>query len=707
MKNKWFVFQIVMLFLSASSFAQVVDVDYFDKVLLQTESSGFSTTKDTVRYQGRSCLLFQYAKDNEICDVKIYPSGKHRIKGLSLVESADFKLLDSLVNYNNRYYTFKVQFQHLSASSFLRFRLNLEMDSAKVMQDISLLPVTATTVDLAVKGDELTVGEEKVFELITNHPENIRFDPNRQTQQDVEYRISENNGQLFLHLLSNTVGAKSLSIHLQTYTPSLVNGSLSCDLPALNPVFNVKKAALAFLQSDKNDFVLDDKLKNEGTEIQIDNARYLQLNNTYLVESKETPGSPLIAQLFTKERLSNNKVLCVLRAFNYHRKSDGCLYIKDNDVARFITNFNVIPRVAIEHIKIMRNGKDWKEDDAVYPGETINLRLEGQSLDKSQLRFDGLVNLCADSVVKSDKSLEFKMKIPLDISKKSIEIYNNGEKTGRSLTVKEYVKAHPFDYITINYGNGNKRLSDIHGPELYNKLIKDVIVSFQPNKIDSLTNLYGKQYLTLEIKVLGKKDEIIDQATVENIVVCPGDKSPRYQFYDKSDCTGSEISINSKISNASYSLSDWAKIKLTFKNPSDKYLQGAQEKTVEIVLQKNTNFDIDVSFPTGLLIKKMNTSGLGNFSGVSMSVLGEFSFYKKDKINKLQPFKIGAGFLALNTFDFSNDKSSRDLGAVVLGTLSPINTDRKFTFSIYLGGGYLFSAKTLFWLIGPGISVSF
>ena len=103
----------------------------------------------------------------------------------------------------------------------------------------------------------------------------------------------------------------------------------------------------------------------------------------------------------------------------------------------------------------------------------------------------------------------------------------------------------------------------------------------------------------------------------------------------------------------------------------------------------------------------MNSSGLGNFSGVSMSVLGEFSFYKKDKINKLQPFKIGAGFLALNTFDFSNDNSSRDLGAVVLGTLSPINTDRKFTFSIYLGGGYLFSAKTMFWLIGPGISVQF
>ena len=497
MKKKCLVFQIVIFFVSATSIAQVVDANYLDKVTLQTESSGFSTTKDTVRYQGRSCLYFQYGKDNEVCDVRIYPSVKHIIKSISLVESADFRLLDSLVNYNNQYYTFKVQFQHLSASSFLRFRLNLDLDSGKVMQDIPLLPVTATTVDLAVKGDELTVGEEKVFELITNHPENIRFAPNWQTQQDVEYRISESHGQLFLHLLANTVGQKSLSIHLQTYSPFFANGSLSSDLPALNPVFNVKKAALTFLQTDKNDFVFDDKLKNEGVEIQIDNARNLQLNNTYLVEGKESPGSPLIAEIFTKERLSNNKVLCVLRAFNYHRKSDGCLYIKDNDVARFITNFNVIPSVSIEHIKIMRNGKDWKEDATIYPGETVNLRLEGQSLEKSQLRFDGLVNLRADSVVKNDKALEYRLKVPVDISKKSIEIYNEGEKTGQSLTVKECSKAHPFDYITINYGNGSRRLSDIHGPELYDKLIKDVIISFQPNKIDSATNLYGKQYLTL------------------------------------------------------------------------------------------------------------------------------------------------------------------------------------------------------------------
>jgi hypothetical protein len=707
MKMKMFVFQTIAFFVSVSAFAQVVNTTYLDKVMLQTENEGFSTAKDTVNVQGRSSLYFQYTKDNEICNVKVFPSVGYKLKRLALAESADYNLLDSVVDYNGQYYTFTVQFRHLSASSFVRFRFILGSDSGRVIQDVPLLPVTTTTLVPDVPEPELTVGEEKVCELISNHPENIRFDPNWQKEQDVEYRIAELNGKLFLHLLAHAVGSKTLAIQLGTFVPQFVNGKLSYTLPVISQTLTVKKAPLAVLKPDKNDFILDDDLKNKGTEIYLDNAKNLQLNNTYLVESKEAVGSPLIAQIFTKERLSNNRILCLLRAYNYHTTSQGYLYVKDNDVARFVTNFNIIPQIAIEHIRVMRNGKDWQDEATIYPGETVDVKLEGKSLDKGRFRFDGVANLSVDSVTHSDHSLEYKLKVPLDISKKTVEIYNGGTKTGSVLNVKEYAKAHPFDYISINYGAGNKRLSDIHGPELYDKLIKDVVISFQPDKIDSVGSLFGKQYLTVEVKILGKKDEIVDQVTIDDIAICPGAKSPRYTFYDKADCKNSEISVNSKISNTTYNLSDWSKIKLTFKNQKDKYSQETQEKTVEIVLQRHTDFDINVSFPTGLLVKKMNTKGLGNFGGVSMSVLGEFSFYKQGKINKLQPFKIGAGFLALNTFDFSSDNSSRDLGAVVLGTLSPINTDRKFTFSIYLGGGYLFSAKTMFWLIGPGISVQF
>jgi hypothetical protein len=705
MKIKFIVLNIIALFVSSGLSAQIIDTTYFNNISLQIDTLCYSLPKDTAHFQGKDYLFFQYSRENEICDVKIYPSVKQNIKKISLVESADFDLLDSVINYNNKYYTFKVRFKNLSESAFLRFRLNIFIGNDMATQDIPLLPVTKTTVQLNTKSDELAVGEEKVFELVTNHPENIKPIPDWQSSQDVDYRLVQNNGQLFIHLLANSAGNKVNSISLQTYKPSWVNGFLTCDIPPILKTFQIKSGALIYLQTDKNDFILDEKSKNDGIEIQLDNHKYLQLNNVYLVEAKETPGSRLIAEIITKERLSNNKILCLLKLFNYHRKSEGYLYIKDNNVARFISNFNIIPNVSIEHIKIMRNGKDWVEDATIYPDETFNLRLEGQSLDKAHFRFGELTNLSADTALKDENSVEFKLKVPSNISKKTIEIFNNNQNTGKYLTIKEYQKPHIFNYITINYGDKHKILSEINGPELYDKTIKDVVISFQPNKIDTINKLFGKQYLNIDVKILGKKDEIIDMATIENVAICPDEKSPRYSFYDKTDCKNSEISLNSKISNTTYSLNDWSKIRLSFKNPADKYTQDAQNKAIEIILQKHYNFDIDVSFPAGLLIKKTNTPGYGNFGGVSMAVLGQYSFYKKDKINQLQPYKIGAGFLALNAFDFSGDQASRDIGAVVLGTLNPINTDRKLVFSLYLGGGYLLSGKTFFWLVGPGISV--
>ena len=88
-----------------------------------------------------------------------------------------------------------------------------------------------------------------------------------------------------------------------------------------------------------------------------------------------------------------------------------------------------------------------------------------------------------------------------------------------------------------------------------------------------------------------------------------------------------------------------------------------------------------------------------------MAIIGQYSFYKKYKINKMSPYKIGAGFIALNSFDFSNDGALKDIGAVILASINPTNPSRKLGFSIYFGGGDLLSSKTAFWLIGPGIKL--
>lgn len=696
---------VLLLFVAQSLLAQITDKQYLNRVTLQTDSASFTSDRDTALLMGRSALRFTYYRENEVCDVKLFVGSA--VKNVLLQESSDYALIDSVVNFNNQYYSFRVQFQHLSQSSFLRFRLQLQLDTLALLRDITLMPCCNTRAQLKTNGEELAVGEEKVFQLYSNLPENIRLIPEWQSGQDIDYRVTAQNGVLQLHVLANATGNKTLTLPLKTNKPEWKGGLASYSLPILTQLFTVKSMSLGYVQIDHSEIMLDEQTKTSGIEVQIDNSRFLEQNSVYLIEEHEAAASLPVAELITKQRLSNNRMLCTLRVFNYHRKTDGYLYIKEGTTARCITNFNVIPRVTIERIRVMRNGQDWVDDGVVYPGETITVRVEGQSLDKSHLHFDELMDIKGDSLARSETSVEYRLKVPVGISQKSINIRNFGHATGKYLTVKEWSKSRPFDYILLQFGNRNKHLTEINGPELYDKTIRDVVIAFVNDKIDSENKLYGKQALRIDVKVLGKKGEVIDFTSIDNLMVCPGEKSPRFQYYDKASCSGTEISLNSRINNATYNLKDWSRIQLTFRTPSAQYGSEAQTKTIEIVLQKHYKFDVDVSFPAGLLVKRANTSGFGNFGGVSMAVMGQFSFYERDKINRLRPYKVGAGFLALNAFNFSNDASSRDVGAVVIGSLSPMNTERKLSFSLYLGGGYLLSAKTMFWLIGPGVNVQF
>jgi hypothetical protein len=113
-----------------------------------------------------------------------------------------------------------------------------------------------------------------------------------------------------------------------------------------------------------------------------------------------------------------------------------------------------------------------------------------------------------------------------------------------------------------------------------------------------------------------------------------------------------------------------------------------------------------VSFPAGLLTKRFNQEGFGTLSGVSMAIIAQFSFYHPRRIAKFRPFKFGAGFLALNAFNFSENSNNRDVGVVVLGSLYPLQGKaRKLSFPLFLGAGYFLSEKQFFYLLGPGIRV--
>ena len=90
--------------------------------------------------------------------------------------------------------------------------------------------------------------------------------------------------------------------------------------------FNVKTSRLKYLNIDKREITMDENTRKQGVEVQLDNTKPLEINRTYRVEDQENPGGTLIAEIFTRSFLSNNKVLCYLRTYNYHRGSEGYSY---------------------------------------------------------------------------------------------------------------------------------------------------------------------------------------------------------------------------------------------------------------------------------------------------------------------------------------------------------------------------------------------
>jgi hypothetical protein len=116
-------------------------------------------------------------------------------------------------------------------------------------------------------------------------------------------------------------------------------------------------------------------------------------------------------------------------------------------------------------------------------------------------------------------------------------------------------------------------------------------------------------------------------------------------------------------------------------------------------------FDIDVSFPAGLITKKVGEEGFGSLGGISLAVIAQFRFYQPDKIASLRPYRIGVGALALNAFNFNTTNDNRDLGLVVLGSVYPTRRDVKLSFPLFAGFGYLIRDTRWFFLIGPGVRV--
>ena len=681
------------------------------EISLRTDTATYLLSHNAVVVQGVPTLCFWFRRDDETVELRLYSANTAGARPLRLRRSSDYQQLDSLTQDDDGGFRTRLRFKNLTSSRFLRLEVEQAVDSAgrpPRRQMVPLLPLARTSLALLVTNEELFVGEEKVFELTSSNARNVHATGEWVRGPDFDYRlVVEATGALRLHVLPNQLGSRTLAVKLQTERPTLLaTGRLSYQLPVLKQEFNVKGSRLRFLSPDQRSVTMDDVSRRRGVELVLDNGRSFELHRTYRIEDQEESGGALIAEIYTRQYLSNDRVLCYFRPYNTHRQTDGYLYIKENDAPRYITNLDITPQTVIRSVQVLHRGSDWTPGLSVSPGETVDVRLEGEGLQKARVSFEDLPIIPSDSSVRTDARLVYRVQVPVGFDKRKSTVYNAGQPTGYALSVREFQRPHPLDFVAVSYGEATRSITRLDGPMLYDGTIRDVSFQFNPNGIDKADQLFGKQFLSFEVRTLNSKGELMELRNVDNVLICPGDNSPRAAFYADKQCRTDPLSLNALLARKTYDLDDWSRIVVTVKHQASQYAEPGYTQTVELVLKRRYKFDIDVSFPAGLLTRKQGETGYGSFGGISLATLAQLSFYSPDKINQLRPYKIGAGFVALNAFNLGNSTTNdRDLGVVILGSVYPTRRDAKFTFPLYLGGGYLLSAGKWFYLLGPGIGV--
>jgi hypothetical protein len=678
----------------------------FENLRIYVDSLVFDTKEDMIRFNRKPHLGFEYSNNEQVLRAELYVK-RGFTKQITLTPSDDFSILDSMRIINNEYFAFRVRFKDLSGSEFLNFTFQLKDSTGQsTLYELPLFPYTQTRATFYLDNDDLYQGEAKKIEIISNNVNNLVLDGEWKTQGNFEYRLVKTQNEAFLYLQSNARGRTKFSLPLRTKKPFLDSlGNINYDLPPIVKEVNTRQSRLTFLRMDVRDITIDPDIK-DGIEIQLENNRLLQIGKTYRVEDAEQKGSPLIAEIFTKQLLSNDRVLCVFRPYRTHLSSEGYLYIKDGDTPMFITNVDITPRATIKRISILRNGGQWTNELNLKPGETVDLRIEGESLSKARYFFEDLEDISADTLTRSDVVANYRLRVPINISKTSLDIYNRNKRTGYKLQIVEHQRPRKFDFVYVNYGAGPKRAINLDQPILYDNTIKDIIISFDRGKIDQGELLYGKQHINIRVRLEDKAGNLLESRNLGNFVICPSETSPRSAFYREAGCRLDDILANSFLSRKTHSLDEWAKIEITIEHLKERYDSEGYSQRIIIHKQRLVTYDLEISFPAGLLTRRLGEGeGLSPFGGISLAIIYQFSFFKKDEIQRMQPYKVGAGILAQNAFNFNPD-ADRDLGLVVIGSVYPIRRG-KLSFPIHGGFGYFLQDNQFFFLVGPGIQVNF
>ncbi len=676
-------------------------------VLIKSDTLQFNSTEDIISFKkhnyawfvpgqgGVSELIMKFSKPVE----NLTLSGK------------DFVVIDSLSKSDGNQYKARIRFGNIAATFTYTINIKYHLRNGEdKTESFALMPLSPVSInaDPATVID-LFLGEEKTLELEAVNPLTIEASGNWVKSPDFDYTYEVDDNTFNLSIRPYSTGSKTVAIQIDLKKPFLdKNNKPVVEMKPLQIKFYVKPTRINFLNADRSDFYFDDKTSGNQY-IQFDFNKTLELNKLYRIEDQLEQGGKLIAEIYTRSMIGENRVICSIHPYSLHKTSEGYLYLKTGDQARFVTNFNILLKPSIDRMSVLREGEEWNENLVVRPGESVDIKIEGKGLSRAKMFFDGCEEVKQDSSKIFDDIIFYSLKVPLGIDKKRLSVFLNKKLTRYDLVVKEFQKPKNFDYVAVNYGTESiPLLSTLYNqPILYSKTIRDINIMFNPDQIENEGKIYGKQYLVLEVKLFNENNDLIEFQRIDNFVVCPGSASPRHAFYRSEDCNRqASININDYLLHKTYEMDSWWKIEVVVKNDENKYQENGYSRKIILIKQAFRSLDLQVSFPAGLFVRNFSEQGIGQFSGVSAAFLAQLSFYDRDRVYKLKPYKIGVGFIAINALNLNSNRSA-DIGAIVMGSVVPLKPNKRFNFPLYLGFGYLLKASSWFAVFGPGVQFNF
>lgn len=706
-KGLFFIFLAIVL--SFSSHGQKIIQD----VIITTDSADYSFNTLPIQIRRSNYLYFVIDRLGQEAEVSIKTKPGVKITDIKLIQSPGYEQLDAIIKTEDNTFVVDIRFTNIFDVGFPKFIFEITTPTKTKVEEVRLYPFIFPVLTDINPQIEIFNSQEVTIPLPIKDPALIKYNATWKAEGILDYKLIKSPDGPALTIRPNAIGLQSLNIGVQSIKPFLnEHGNASSALFDFRITVRVVRSKFNYLNFSEPSYFFEPRGEKAIT-VWFDYNPNIKLNKTYRIEDQEGPGGRLIGEIYTRAYVENqNKVIGSMRTYSLHQIEGGLLYVKEGDRNRFFTNFNIEPKPYIEKVEILRPGKEWTESHIVYPGEEIEIKIQGTGLSSSEISFsDGKHIATPDTIRKNNQVRYFTLTVPAGIKERSIPISLNQNTTSFELLVNEYQRPRKLDFITINYGDGDHEITDekFYKPALFDGEIGEVVIAAHIDEIDNEKDLYGVQYVDVEIRLWDKNNRQIESRTVEGLKFVPDITSIRSLGYDKNNESNAILRINDVLVNKTHDLRPWSKIEITVEHDKEKYGGNGYKNKAVIYRSHKMAVDIEVSFPAGLFVVQVGDAGVNTLTGLSIASMANFTFYKKGQIKKEQPLRLGLGFIALNAINSitGGTGAESDIGAVSLLSFQPLHSESKINFPLYAGFGYLFNSQNLFFLIGPGIKITF